>query len=138
MKKQTGTKAVKIVIERSEGSFSAFAESIPGIYGQGDTVDAVKKSIDQAIDLFKKYNPQQAWPKILQADFELVYKFDTESFFNYYKKIFTNAALERMTGINQKQLQHYGSGLKKPRSVQKKKIESAMHALGKELLAVEL
>jgi hypothetical protein len=33
---------------------------------------------------------------------------------NYYKRIFTNVALERITGINQKQLQHYATGLKKP------------------------
>jgi hypothetical protein len=43
-----------------------------------------------------------------------------------------------MTGINQKQLQHYASGLRKPRTQQMKKIESALHQLGNELLAVEL
>jgi len=31
---------------------------------------------------------------------------------NYYKGIFTLSALERLTGINQKQLQHYASGLR--------------------------
>ncbi len=43
-----------------------------------------------------------------------------------------------MTGINQKQLQHYASGLKKPRPTQVKKIETAIHNLGKELISVEL
>lgn len=43
-----------------------------------------------------------------------------------------------MTGINQKQFQHYASGLKKPRLAQIKKIEGAMHSLGKELMSVEL
>ena len=55
-----------------------------------------------------------------------------------YKGIFTNSALERITGINQKQFQHYASGLKKPRAAQAKKIESALHKLGSELLALEL
>lgn len=69
---------------------------------------------------------------------KLVYRFDTVSLLNYYKGIITNAALERMTGIDQNQLQHYATGLKKPRRPQAKKIEHALHELGKELLAVEL
>ena len=66
------------------------------------------------------------------------YKFDAESVLNFYRGIFTNAALERITGINQKQIQHYASGLKKPRPAQLKKIESAFRKLGNELLALEL
>jgi hypothetical protein len=52
--------------------------------------------------------------------------------------IFTNAALEKLTGINQKQLQHYSTGHRNPRIEQRNKIEKALHDLGKELLSVEL
>jgi hypothetical protein len=41
-------------------------------------------------------------------------------------------------GINQRQLQHYASGLKKPREAQVKKIESALHKLGEELMSIEM
>ena len=47
-------------------------------------------------------------------------------------------ALERLTGINQKQLHHYLAGYRKPREPQRKKIENALHNLGRELLAVRL
>jgi hypothetical protein len=47
-----------------------------------------------------------------------------ESLFEYYKGVFTKSALERITGINQRQLQHYSSGLKKPRLAQKQKIQT--------------
>jgi len=40
--------------------------------------------------------------------------------------------------LNEKQLNHYASGLKKPRAAQAKKIENALHKLGGELLAIEL
>jgi hypothetical protein len=50
-----------------------------------------------------------------------------ESLFNYYKGIFTNAAPKRITGINQKQLQHYATGHRKPREAQVKKIQTALH-----------
>ena len=36
-------------------------------------------------------------------------------------------ALEKLTGINQKQLHHYATGLRKPREAQRKKIETALH-----------
>ncbi len=129
---------IKIIIERSDDSYSAYAENVAGIYGQGNTVDEAKQSALAGIDLLKKYNQDENIPAILKGDYEIVFKFDAESFLNFYKKIFTNAALERMTGINQKQFQHYASGLKKPRLAQVKKIETAMHNLGKELMSVEL
>ena len=131
-------KQVKIIIERSRDHYSSYAENVEGIYGGGDTPEKAKQSIIDAIKLLKKYNKPASIPAILKGNYELVYRFDTVSLLNYYKNIFTHAALERMTGINQKQIQHYSSGLKKPRAAQAKKIEHAFHQLGNELLAVEL
>ena len=132
------SKTIKIIIERSDDSFSAYADNVPGIYGQGDTVEDAKKSALAGLKLLITYNENGNIPTLLKGSYKIVFKFDAESFLNYYKKIFTNAALERMTGINQKQLQHYATGLKKPRQAQVKKIENAMHNLGKELMSVEL
>jgi predicted RNase H-like HicB family nuclease len=131
-------KEVRIIIEKSSDMFSAYAENVEGVYGGGETVEEARQSILDAIRLLKEHNKKQHVPAILQGDYELVYKFDVESFLNYYRKIFTKSGLEKLTGINQKQLQHYSSGLKKPRPAQAKKIESALHKLGSELLAIEL
>ena len=131
-------KKIKIIIEKGEDLYAAYAENVEGIYGAGETVTEAKQSVVDAIELLKKHNKEDHVPSILKGDFELVWKFDTVSLLNYYKGIFTNSALERITGINQKQMQHYASGLKKPRALQAKKIETALHKLGKELLAVEL
>lgn len=136
-KTKVKSKKIRIFIERSNDSYSSYAENVPGIYGHGDTVEKAKQSALKGIDLLLKYNKTENIPPLLKGEYEIVYKFDTESFLNFYKRIFTNAALERMTGINQKQLQHYASGLKKPRPAQVKKIEIAMHSLGKELMSVE-
>ena len=54
------------------------------------------------------------------------------------QKAFTKAGLERITGINQKQLWHYASGTRNPRPEQSIKIESALHRLGEELIAINL
>lgn len=131
------TRKIKIIIEKSIDAFSAYTENVEGGYGMGDTAEEAKKNAIKGLELYKKYNKNNL-PAILKAEYEFVFKYDTQSFLTYYKKIFTNAALERMTGINQKQFQHYASGLKKPRQAQVKKIEAAMHELGRELMAVEL
>lgn len=130
-------KKVRIVIERSNDLFSAYAENVNGAYGAGNTVSEAKDSIVKSIYLLHKYNKDNV-PAILKGEYLLVFRFDVESFLNYYKGIFTNAALERITGINQKQFQHYATGLKRPRVTQIKKIETALHKLGGELMAVEL
>jgi len=131
-------KQIKIIIEKGKDHYGAYAEHVEGIYGGGDTPQEAKQSIVDAIELLKKYNKPEHIPAILKTKYKLIYKFDTESLLKYYKGIFTKAGLERITGINQRQIQHYSSGLKKPRVAQAKKIESALHKLGNELLAVEL
>lgn len=129
-------KQIKIIIERSKDLFSAYTDNVEGVYGGGDTVVEAKESIIKAIELYKKYN--EKIPSILKGEYEIVYKFDTQSFLSYYKGVITNAALERLTGISQKQFQHYATGLKKPRLAHAKKIEIALHQLGSELIAIEL
>jgi predicted RNase H-like HicB family nuclease len=125
-------KTVKIVIERSQDTFWAYTQNLEGINGAGDTVQKAKQSVLDAIDIQKELG------NIPNIQYKLKYKFDTESLLKYYNGIFTNAALERITGINQKQLQHYSTGHRSPRPVQAKKIEQGLHNLAHELLAIEL
>ncbi len=128
-------KEIKIIIEKSSDSFGAYSENVSGIYGAGDTAEECKQSVLDAIETLKGLD---SCHKELKGDYIITYKFDAISLLNYYKGIFTNSALEKITGINQKQIQHYATGHRKPRVEQREKIESALHSLGKELLAVEL
>jgi len=129
---------VKIIIEKTEDMFSAYADNVEGVYAGGDTVDEVKQSVLDAIRLLKEYNSEDNIPAILKGNYEIVYEFDAVSLLSYFKGIFTNSAFEKITGINQRQIQHYASGLRKPNPETAQKIETALHNLGKELLAVEL
>lgn len=131
-------KTVKIIIERSADMYSSYAENVEGVYGGGDTAEEAKQSILDSIRLLKEHNTVDNIPAILKGDYEIKYQFDAESLLKYYKGIFTNAALEKITGINQKQLQHYYSGLKKPRQAQLKKIEEGLHRLADELQSLHL
>ncbi len=124
-------KTIKIIIEKSADFYDAYAENMEGVYGAGNSVEEVKKSIVEAIEWHKKQTPD-----LFKGGYNLSYKYDPESFFNYYSKVFSMPALERLTGINQKQLHHYAGGLSKPRAAQKQKLENALHELGNELISV--
>jgi predicted RNase H-like HicB family nuclease len=131
-------KTLRIIIEKSADFYDAYAENCEGIYGAGNTVEEAKENVLNGLELFVKNTDTEKLPDILKGGYLISYKFDTQSFLNYYDKIFSKPALERLTGINQKQLHHYASGLRKPREQQRKKIADALHQLGQELLTIDL
>lgn len=98
-------KTIRIIIEKNEDGYWGYAENESGITGGGETVQACKQDILDCIDTLKLMTAKNR-PRFLLSSYQLVYRFDAESLLAYYKGIFTNSALERLTGINQKQLQH--------------------------------
>lgn len=127
-----------ITICASEDSFGAFSENCEGIYAAGDTVAEAKDDVLEAIRLIKKNLPEERWPEIIKGEYTIEWHFDVQSLLQYYQGIFTNAALERLTGIHQKQLWNYANGVSKPRQAARQKIEKALHSLGAELMALSL
>ncbi|AYB34821.1 type II toxin-antitoxin system HicB family antitoxin [Chryseolinea soli] len=127
---------LRVIISKGPDDYGAWIEKFPGVYGAGETVAEVKKNLKEGLKLYVKHNEVADWVK--NKDYELIYKYDGQSFLNYFKGIFTNAALERISGINQRQINHYATGRKKPRPEQLKKLETGIHKLASELMAVEL
>ena len=131
---------VKVIIERADNNYSAYVDGITGIAVTGSSVDEIKIAMLEAIQFYveecKEMNCEL--PEELDGEYELVFKMDVESFLDFYSGIFSKAGLERITGINQKQLWHYASGGRKPRQEQVLKLESALHKLGEELLSISL
>ena len=129
-----------VIIEQTENNYAAYIEGIDGIVATGHSVDEIKTKMIEAIDLYVETckDMDLEIPKELLGDYNLTFKMDTKSMRAFYYGIFTKAGLSRLTGINQKQLWHYASGMSTPRPAQKVKIENALHKLGEELLAVRL
>ncbi len=127
---------LKVQIGASSDYFGAFALNCDGIYGAGNTIEECKQNLLEGLRLY--ISSTKVLPEILKGEYEIEYHFDVQSILMYYADVFTKPALERLTGINQKQLHHYATGLKKPRPEQRKKIETALHKLGTELLTIQL
>ena len=133
-------KTIEAAIERAkDGSYGVYCIDQP-YTGMGITSEAAKANMLEAMNFHKQVCLEEGfdYPEFLNEEFEVVYKFDTKSLLEYYAGIITPAALERISGIHQKQIWNYLHGKSKPRRQQVEKIESALHKLGNELITVQL
>lgn len=131
---------VVVEIEWVKHNFAAHVPILKGCVATGATPAEVKQVIKEAIaehlEVSREYG--DPLPVEFNGKYELVYKFDAQSLMKYYKGILGNTGIERLTGISNKQLNHYATGLKRPTERTKAKIEKALHDFGQELMAVEL
>ena len=71
-------------------------------------------------------------------DLDFRFKYDVSSFLGYYAYAFSLAGLQRITGINQRQLSHYVNGVRKPSKQTTQKIETALRQFATELSHITL
>lgn len=126
-------------VARTENGYCCDCDLLPGwvVAGKDDFAEFrayVQESIDFYIDCARKDGDE--YPSVFDGEYEVIYKFDVASLLDYYRGIFSFSALQTITGINQKQLCHYASGISKPRPRQAEKIAAGLHRLAKDLMTV--
>ena len=133
-------KTVKAVIESLENNYSAYIVGVDGVVATGSTIDEIQQHLVEAVNDYVETcrQLQCAIPEQFEGDYQIEFSMDVKSLLTIYSGIFTKSGLERITGINQKQLWHYANGISTPRRAQAERIESALHRLGSELLSVRL
>lgn len=129
-------KATAIIERGKDGTYGIYVadNTLPfGVIGDGKTVAEAKADFQNSLEEMKAYYASEgkAFPEI---EFEYIY--DTASFLQQYAYAFTLAGLERITGINQRQLSHYINGVRKPRTSTIQKIERRLRSFGNEIAAV--
>jgi predicted RNase H-like HicB family nuclease len=119
-------------------NYCAHAPILLGCVSTASTLSEMKKNIKEAIEFHVESSLKDGdtIPEVFKRKYELEFKLSIEALLNAYSDIFTKAALSRITGINQRQLWHYASGMRKPRPAQCKRIEDGLHRLGTELLTI--
>lgn len=131
----------KLVIDTSktEEGYSASCDSMPGwVVGYAGDFAGFREYVKESIDFWLEGTREdgEEYDAIFDSEYELQFKFDVQSLLYTYRNVFSFSALENITGINQRQLCHYASGLKKPRKVQAERIAHGLHHLAAELNAV--
>ncbi|MCL2649495.1 MAG: hypothetical protein FWD60_00530 [Candidatus Azobacteroides sp.] len=133
-------KKIEAIIERaSDGTYSVYCIN-EMFSGMGNSTQDAKKNMLSQMDFFKKTAIEEgfSYPKFLDEEFEIVYKFDVESLLEYYSGILSLSGMEKITGIHQKQLWNYLHGKSKPRKAQIEKITVGLHNLGGELMSISI
>lgn len=112
------------------GSMESFHNCM--FVGDGDTIESAKADF---MDAMKDLLPDVG---IDPADVEVDFKYDVQSFLMEYKGILSLSGLQAITGINQRQLHHYLSGVRKPSASTISKIQKGIREYAERLSSVEL
>ncbi len=130
-------KVIDAIIERAEdGTYDVYC--IKEMFtGAGASVAEAKADMMTQIEFFKATEEGLRYPDFLDGEFEMSYKYDIKSILVYYVKngIFSLSGLEKITGINQKQLWAYLNGTT-PRKAQAERIEKGLKNLAKDINAI--
>jgi len=121
-----------------EDNYCAAVESLACV-ATGQTLSEVKRRIEESLPLHLEAmrEDNDDIPAIFNGEYELSYQLTAQALLKSTQPIVTQAALSRATGINQQQLNHYSTGLRRPRHTQRQRIVLGLHRLGRELLEVE-
>ena len=130
-----------INVSKTEKGYSASCDLLDGwvVAFDGDFdgfVDYLKESLEFYVECAKEDGEE--YPLLLDSNYVMKYRFDIQSLLNHYQSIFSYSALERITGVNQRQLWHYASGVSKPRPKQAHKIITNLNQLGKNLASLSI
>lgn len=124
------------MIERaSDGTFDVYCKD-EIFSGAGTTLEAAKEDMARQMAFYKETAIQEGfkYPTFLDEAYEIHYSVEVTSLLKYYVNsgIFSLAGMEKVTGINQKQLWSYLNGTK-PRKAQAERIERGFRTLKNDL-----
>lgn len=128
----------KIVMNaaRTEHGYSCACNLIPGwVVAYSGTIEGFRQYVQESVDFWLEGCRMRgdSYPSVFDSEYELVYDFDIATLLDYYRGVFSFSSLQTITGINQKQLAHYASGLSKPRPQQVEKIKRGLRRLAKDI-----
>ena len=127
-------KATVIIEKAKDGYYSCYVEDdLPGfgLSGFGETAEAAKKDMLKAYQEIKEIQAEEG-KKVPVLEF--TYKYDMQSFFDYFS--FLNVTkIAELAGINPSLMRQYTSGVANAGQKQYDKIRVAIGKISKELSA---
>jgi len=128
---------VKIFVEcGKDGKFSAYMDCYDydfGLAGFGNTAKEAIADFYIAVEE-EKTMCERDGKTMPELEFDI--RYDVTSFLDYYAGILSKSGLEKITGINQKQLWHYSSGKRRPTRQTSLRIQNNLHCFADNLKQV--
>lgn len=120
---------VIVIIERAgKRNYSAYTDydfGRFGVTGYGSSIDEAKQDFLSAF--------QEMKDEFGSDDYDFVFYLDASCFLQQFGKIISFAGIQRLTGINQKQLSRYATGISKPSETTVSKLKEGIERLRMEL-----
>lgn len=118
---------IKVTVTKEEEGYSANTMvNANFIATEGENFEELKANILEAVNFTFETEG------LVYSIEELLFAYDLESFFSFYKVINAKALSERI-GMNQSLLAQYIKGIKKPSANQTKRILQGVQQIGREL-----
>ena len=133
-------KTVRVFIERGkDGTYGAYMPDDNnlgwGVHGDGPTANDAIVEFKAEYEDMKSFFMEEGKP-FEEVDF--VFSYDLPSFLVYYADLISYKGLAKLTGVSAAQLSQYISGYRTPSPKTTEKIQTALHAFGKELSQLQL
>ena len=135
-------KKIRVDVQWCDKNFGAsFGENVPGaVVFTAKTFDELVNEAEETLrfhveGMLEDGDDVPQW--LRDGDYELEYNYiDVVTLLRACESYASLAAISRATGINQNQLSHYATGIKRPRPEQRKRIVDGLHYIGRRLMAV--
>jgi len=130
---------VNVILERTDTGFSAYLPDLPITCTTGGDLSEVETNMYEALELHIEVLGIEGKPipSNFQGEVKFNYRLDISDFFSLFAPV-KQTAVAKKAGINSSLLRQYARGIKHPSLSQAKKIEEAIHQLGRDLLKVNL
>ena len=132
-------KTIQAIIERTkDGTYSVYCKD-EIFSGAGDTIGDAIQDMKTQMTFYKETAIKEGfkYPAFLDSEYEIAFSVDPLSLLKYYvgRGILTLSGMERISGINQKQLWSYMHGTK-PRKAQANRLSAGFKGLRDDLNSI--
>ena len=129
---------VKVIVEcGKDGKYSAFMDCYDYDFGLSGFGNTAKEALDDFYSCVEEEKAMCEKEGKIMPNLKFDIHYDVTSFLDYYSGILSKSGLEKITGINQKQLWHYSSGKRHPKMATARKIQENLHRFADELRQVQ-
>ncbi len=129
----------KLIVDITwDDNFGAYSDILPGCVATAKSLEGVKEAYTSAVAMHLRGMEEDGdeIPAILQNDYKVEYRLNTQALLKSLDGKISRAAIARASGINERQLGHYITGRVVPRPDNRKKVVEGIHLIAKDLLDV--
>jgi len=128
---------VNVIVEKgTDNRFSAYMDYYELDFGLSGFGKTAQEAVRDFYECYEEAKIIQAREEKIVPELEFAIQYDVTAFLDYYSGILSKSGLEKITGINQKQLWHYSSGKRRPTRQTTLRIQNNLHRFADNLRQV--